>query len=182
MAITIELNDGQRITIEKNMATIGRGPGADIVVKSPELQPIHATISQVSEKWMVESAGDWLIQVSDGIPGRKQWLQPDQVLRLTESGVRVVFEPVVRTQPNSRSSREDMVTIARKEGGVIHSTSHDTPPPLPSGEQELKRAARDFSKAAMATVPSMLAYIFRKRQLLILGIVVGMANRSTILV
>ena len=97
MSITVELSNCRRITVEKNSATIGQGPGADIVVKSTELQPIHAKISKVAGKWMVESEGDWLLQVGDGVPGRKQWLEPNQVVRLTETGIRIIFEPTART-------------------------------------------------------------------------------------
>ena len=89
MPITVELSNGQRITVEKSSATIGQGPGADIIITSTELQPIHAKISKVGGRWLIESEGDWLVQAGDGVPGRKQWLQPNQVVRLTEGGVRV---------------------------------------------------------------------------------------------
>ena len=54
---------------------------------SKELQPIHAEVIKVAGRWMVESTGDWLLQVGDGVPGRKLWLHPGDVLHLTESGV-----------------------------------------------------------------------------------------------
>ncbi len=99
MAIIVELPDGQRIQVERDSATIGRGPGADIVVSSMEIEPLHAKIRKLAARWIVESAGDWCLQVGDGIPGRKLWLRPGEVLRLSESGISVVFEPGMREKP-----------------------------------------------------------------------------------
>jgi hypothetical protein len=93
MAITIGLRGGARITVDRESATIGRGPGVDVVVDSPNVQPIHAKICKVAGRWMIESAGDWLLQIGDGVAGRKHWLQPNQTIYLAESGVSVVFEP-----------------------------------------------------------------------------------------
>ena len=141
MAITIELPDGQRIQIERTSITVGRGPGVDVVIPSPDLQPVHARITKVAGRWMVESAGDWLLQVGDGVPGRKHWLQPDQVIRLTESGVRIVFEPAGST-PLSQPKARDAVPVSTAKGKVASSSrsgispprpSQPKPPPLPPG-------------------------------------------------
>lgn len=117
MAITIGLADGRRITTERDTATIGRGPGADVVVASDEIQPIHARVLQVAGRWMVESTGDWLLQAGDSVPGRKQWLAPDRVIWLTESGVMVVFDPSARQSPdNQQSVLEDTGMFLEEEG------------------------------------------------------------------
>ena len=115
MAITIELPDGQRIQIERTSITVGHEPGVDVVIPSPDLQPVHARITKVAGRWMVESAGDWLLQVGDGVPGRKHWLQSDQVIRLTESGIRIVFEPAGST-PLSQPKARDAVPVSTAKG------------------------------------------------------------------
>jgi hypothetical protein len=94
MAITVELGIGQIITVQHDSATIGQDPASDIrIVNSPKIQPVHAKIVKVANKWMIESAGDWLLQVGDGVPGRKLWLNPGDMVHLSESGPYMVFEP-----------------------------------------------------------------------------------------
>ena len=94
MAITVELGLGQIITVQHDSATIGQDAASDIrIVNSPKIQPIHAKIIKVANKWMIESAGDWLLQVGDGVPGRKHWLKPGDLVHLSESGPYMVFEP-----------------------------------------------------------------------------------------
>jgi hypothetical protein len=94
MAITVELGIGQIITVQHDSATIGQDPASDIrIVNSPKIQPIHAKIVKVANRWMIESAGDWLLQVGDGVPGRKLWLNPGDLVHLSESGPYMVFEP-----------------------------------------------------------------------------------------
>jgi hypothetical protein len=98
MAITVELAFGHIITVDHDTATIGRAPGSDILVAdSPKIQPVHAKIMKVANRWMIESAGDWLLQVGDGVPGRKLWLNPGDVVHLAESGPYMVFAPKPNT-------------------------------------------------------------------------------------
>jgi len=195
MAITIELMNGKKVSVPGDSATIGRAPAADFVVPSPELRPIHAKIIRVAGKWMVESEGDWLLQVGDGVPGRKHWLQPGRVIRLTESGVRVIFEPTVPTQSASPSTKEKAATTAQKAETAVRLIGTPAPTALPAqpypsllfsqplpcetqngyeqetGEQDLKRTVSDFARAAMTAVPTMLANLFRERRRLLLGFV-----------
>jgi len=94
MAITVELGIGQIITVQRDTATIELDPGADIrIPDSPKIQPIHARIVKVANKWMIQSAGDWLLQVGDGVPGRKLWLNSGDLVHLSESGPYMVFDP-----------------------------------------------------------------------------------------
>jgi FHA domain len=94
MAITVELGIGQIITVQNDTATIGQDPACDIhIANSPKIQPVHARIAKVANKWMIQSAGDWLLQVGDGVPGRKHWLNPGDLVHLSESGPYMVFEP-----------------------------------------------------------------------------------------
>jgi hypothetical protein len=94
MAITVELGFGQIITVQRDTATIGQDPGADIrIPDSPKIQPIHARIVKVANRWMIQSAGDWLLQVGDGVPGRKLWLNSGDLVHLSESGPYMVFDP-----------------------------------------------------------------------------------------
>jgi hypothetical protein len=92
MSITIELADGQRFVVDRAAATIGRGLEADITIDADELQPIHAKISKVAGRWMIESVSDLLLHGSDGIAGRKLWLHAHEAIRLGDRG------PVIRCE------------------------------------------------------------------------------------
>ena len=129
MAITLELPSGQIFIVENDSATIGRSSGNDIVIPdSPEIQPVHATITQAANKWMIESAGDWLLQVGNGVPGRKLWLKPNDSIRLSESGPIIVFEPVtVRMAPTSKA----VSVLAEEPPPLPPLFQADEPPPLP---------------------------------------------------
>ena len=80
---------------------------------------------------MVQSAGDWVLQVEDGVLGRKHWLEPNQVIRLTESGITVVFEPTVESAPTNQPKVADATasTAAQDEDANLPNGVH---PPLPS--------------------------------------------------
>jgi hypothetical protein len=94
MAITVELGIGQIITVPRDSATIGQDPACDVCIpNSPKIQPVHARIVKVVNRWMIQSEGDWLLKVGDGVPGRKLWLNPGDMVHLSESGPYLVFEP-----------------------------------------------------------------------------------------
>ncbi|MCY2987533.1 MAG: hypothetical protein NTY19_06675 [Planctomycetota bacterium] len=61
-----------------------------------QVHPHHAKIKMVVNRWMIESEGDWLIRVGNGVPGRKCWLKPSDEILLTTSGAKIVFN---MTQP-----------------------------------------------------------------------------------
>ena len=76
MAVTITTPTGTRIKVEADFALIGRDRSCQIVLPDDAgLQPIHAKIKKVANRWLVEAEGDWKIQVGKGLPGRMSWLQ-----------------------------------------------------------------------------------------------------------
>lgn len=93
MALTIRLYTGRRITVEADSVLIGRDRACQIALPDETaLQPIHARIRKIANRWMVEAQGDWQIQVGTGLPGRMNWLKPGDLIRLTESGPEITFE------------------------------------------------------------------------------------------
>lgn len=130
MAITVELPNGDRVIVQRDSATIGSGLGADVIVESSRLEPVHAKISRVAGRWMVESTGDWLLQVDDGVLGRKHWLQAGQVIHLTEFGVEVIFEPALQTPSIHRPKVVGVSAPSSKDEDASPKVA--VPPPLPS--------------------------------------------------
>ena len=113
MPITFEMPSGQSIVLESHSVTVGRDQRCDVRLPDQEgIHPIHAKIIRMAGRWMIESEGDWLLQVNDGIPGRKCWLNPGDRIRLTDSGPMIVFQPhtqcagVVAPTPETGVPRE----------------------------------------------------------------------------
>ena len=62
MAIIIEMPNGSRIKVDADSVLIGRDRGCQIALPDePVLQPIHAKIRKVANRWMVEAQGEWQI-------------------------------------------------------------------------------------------------------------------------
>lgn len=100
MALSIETQNGKRITVEADSALIGRDRTCQIVLPDETaLRPIHAKIRKVADRWMVEAQGDWHVQVGEGLPGRMCWLKSGDVIRLTESGSSITFHETPHAPP-----------------------------------------------------------------------------------
>ena len=92
MPIRIDVAPGKSVVVDSRSASIGADVDCDVVLPREEgIQPRHATIKMVAARWIVESAGDWLLQADDGVPGRKQWLVSGSRIRLNRTGPEIVF-------------------------------------------------------------------------------------------
>lgn len=110
------------------------GTDAACAVRLPEdgrVQPRHARVRRTAGRWLVESLGDWPVQVGSGPPSRLGWLKPGDVIRLSASGPDLVFQPAAAAVPQtppaaSESGLDDDLTL---DGGSP--PPRGGPPPLP---------------------------------------------------
>lgn len=190
MSLTCRLPNGQRVSVEGTAVTIGRHSEADILVLSMDVQPIHARIVKVAGRWIVESAGDWLLQVGDGVPGRKLWLRSDDVLYLTDSGISLTFEseaPSKSESPvgssglaESSPSAEDFSDLANGDSplpgllGHFIAEDEDSPPllladvpPLPLPSASSLDLVSQTSAPEAHSAPPVIA--FRGRGTILVG-------------
>jgi len=132
MAFTVE-TPASRITVNADSAAIGHDRSCQIKVSNEQsIQPIHATIKKIAGRWLVEANGDWLIQVGDGVAGRKNWLKPGDVIRLTEAGPELIFEPPVATSsPNIKMSASQPPPLPTQAPPALP-TKPTKPQPLPA--------------------------------------------------
>ncbi len=92
-----------KVTVERQTLcfdsdTIGIGRSPDNQVAFPNdtrVAPRHAIIRLVSGRWIVEACDGWAIRIGNGRPTQFGWINPGDVIRLTESGPELVFEPIV---------------------------------------------------------------------------------------
>ncbi len=106
MAIVLRLATGQQVTVQRDTATIGQDRSCDLAIAGvPGIRPIHATIMKLRDKWMIESPGDWLLQVGGGTPGRALWLKPGDAIRLLQAGPEIVFDvPAIAAKASAPSA------------------------------------------------------------------------------
>ncbi len=123
MAITIQILTGRRITVEADSVLVGRDRSCQVALPDESsLQPIHARIRKVVNRWLIEAQGDWQIQVGAGLPGRMSWLKPGDVIRLTESGPEIIFDEgrvVGQTPPGSAPIPQAQKPTATKPQPVV---------------------------------------------------------------
>lgn len=94
MTMKLGMPSGEQIVVNSSPIVIGRGRDCDVALPmQTELHKRHAQIKKVANQWIVESFGDWMIQVADGVAGRKCRVKEGDSIRLTPSGVTIVFEP-----------------------------------------------------------------------------------------
>ena len=123
MTITIQLPTGERREFDQGSVLIGRGASCPIhLPEADHLREEHARLRKVADRWMVESRGDWAIQVGRSDPAKFGWLKPGDVIRLSQGGPELIFEP----------AHEDVV-LASLEPLKETPPSRTMPPPLPPG-------------------------------------------------
>jgi hypothetical protein len=146
MAIIIQLDTGQRITVERDIATIGQDWSCDVVIgPSADIRPIHATIMKIADgKWMIESPGDWLLRIGDGAPGRALWLKRGDVIDLSQSGPQIVFDlPTVPV----KAPAEPTATVATPKAPVRTApVAASSQPDSAAGKALLTRVTEPFRR------------------------------------
>ena len=96
----------QTLSFETDAIGIGRDPDNQVALPNDaRLAPLHAVIRHVNGRWIVESRDGGPIRVGNGRPTQFAWLNPGDVIHLTESGPQLVFEP---------SSNESSVAASSK--------------------------------------------------------------------
>lgn len=122
MTITIRLPSGERREFSQDRILIGRGVCCPICLPDAgHLQDEHAWLRKIADRWMVESRGDWLIRVGNESPARFGWLRTGDVIRLSQDGPELVFEP----------AHEDVV-LAGLETPAEEAPAQLMPPPFPA--------------------------------------------------
>lgn len=108
MSIRLELDGQTVVEFEEENILLGSDPGCTVPFPAGKgLAPKHAVIRKIAGRWIVEVRGGDSIQIGDLAPSRMHWLNPGDVIRLTESGPCIQFEPPQKpAKPARRSSAE----------------------------------------------------------------------------
>lgn len=93
MAVVFQI-DGQTLRCEADIIAIGRSPSNQISLPNDvRLAPVQAVMKSVAGRWIIEAREGGPIRVGDGRPTQFAWLNPGDVIHLTESGPQITFTP-----------------------------------------------------------------------------------------
>ncbi|HEY4262261.1 MAG TPA: hypothetical protein VGM98_18985 [Schlesneria sp.] len=125
MSIRLEIDGQAVIEFEEENIVLGSDPACTVPFPpSSELAPKHAVIRKIAGRWIVEVRGGDSIRVGDAEPTRMHWLSPGDIIRMTDGGPTVQFEPPQRATKTAgrRSSTEIPIQpkpSARRSSGEI---------------------------------------------------------------
>lgn len=100
MAVRFQLESGEVLEFNETSLTLGSSPSCHIALTDDDrVGEIHATIRKMGNRWLLETAKSLLVSVDNSVPAQRHWLQTaGQVIWLTPTGPRIVFQPAV-SQP-----------------------------------------------------------------------------------
>jgi pSer/pThr/pTyr-binding forkhead associated (FHA) protein len=86
--------DGRTLLFDIDAIGIGRDPDNQVALPDDSrLAPLHAVMRCVNGRWIIESKDGGPIRIGNGRPSRFAWLNPGDVIHLTETGPELLFEP-----------------------------------------------------------------------------------------
>ena len=137
MSVNIQLSSGERLEFGHGPLVIGRDPRCQICIDDKRgIHRQHARLREVDGRWLVETAGEWAIQVGQNRPTRSEWLNPGDVIKLSKNGHWLIFQPDAETAPHTSSYSPTVESIAVDT--IAPPLVHRTPPvpllvaPLPA--------------------------------------------------
>jgi hypothetical protein len=114
MPIRLEIDEGFVVEFEDDTVTIGTDPACNIPYPpGGGIAPKHAVIRRIAGRWIIEAREADSIQVGDDAPTRMHWLTGGDVIRLTDAGPVITFEPAAtatKTLPPLRDSAPSAAT------------------------------------------------------------------------
>lgn len=94
MAIQLAI-ERRSLRFDAPVIEIGRDPQSQIAFPhDSRIARRHATLKFVNGRWIVESRDGGRVRVGDGRLTRFAWLNPGDVIHLTEAGPQIIFEPM----------------------------------------------------------------------------------------
>lgn len=146
MSIRLEINGDSVVEYEDDTITLGSDESCTVSFPPAEdLAPKHAVIRKIAGRWLVEVRDAAFIQVSDEPPSRMHWLNRGDVIRLTENGPEITFEPDRAATRKVCSSKEAAPSLTGFRP-VLKSSTTPVEPPEPDSLQ--------LSKPKSVAVPS----------------------------
>lgn len=130
MLISLTL-DHQAYRFDSDTIPIRIGTAVENEISRPNdarLAPLHAVVRSINGRWMVESSGKEQIRIGNRRPVPFAWLNPGDVIRLTESGPDIIFEPLVPLSLPTDNSPAEQSQLPEQNSPSPVSTSKGVSP------------------------------------------------------
>lgn len=115
MSIRLEIEGRGTVEIAEESIVLGTDPTCAVEIPTGAgVAPKHAVIRKIAGRWIIEVRAGDSIQVGDADPARMYWLNPGDIIRLTDSSPSIVFEP-------QQSARKDVKPAARTKADAVDS-------------------------------------------------------------
>ena len=117
--------DGKIVEFADDSVMLGSDPTCNVALhETNDLAARHAVIRKIAGRWIVEVREGSFIQVGDEPKSRMQWLSKGDVIRLTDDGPEITFEPAEAdhekpktSEPSSKAKRD--TSGARDDAGGL---------------------------------------------------------------
>lgn len=110
MSVTVQISGGKHVRVSANTVKIGRASACALSFPNEgHLDPEHAVLRRVANRWLIESRSGPVIQVGQSQLGRMHWLKPGDVVKLTPDGPEFTFEPVEDADPLAAARQSNVV-------------------------------------------------------------------------
>ena len=144
--LTIE---NRKLRFDADAIGIGRAPENQICLPDDvRLEPLHATLKQVSGRWIIESREGGPVRIGDGRPVQFAWLNSGDTIRLTELGPEILFQ-VSGSSPNGPNT-------TRVSAGCMPPSPIAAPPPIPVAIPPVRPAQKVANGTTVVSLPSQL--------------------------
>jgi hypothetical protein len=163
MAIKLAIAGRPPIELFEDTIVLGSDPGCTVTFEDmPNVKPEHAVIRMIAGRWLVEAREADAILIGDNEPKKVHWLNPGDLIRMSESGPTVIFQPLSGESP-AAGSRPQAAAAAPKPASVRPPSSNSIRVPkalssstIPTSKppsSATMRTARPASGQSAATGP-----------------------------
>jgi hypothetical protein len=132
MPIILAIPGKPPLEVDAELISIGSDPAGAVVLSGDDrIKPRHAVIRRVAGRWLVEAREADSIQVGNAPPGRVHWLSPGDVIRLTERGTEITFQPPPASPARAAASARPQVETGAPAAAVRAMPAEPLPQVVP---------------------------------------------------
>lgn len=169
MSIKLAVAGRPQIVLDDENISLGSDPGCSVAFPDhADVKPKHAVIRSIAGRWLIEVRQAESVFIGTSDPKRMHWLTAGDVIRLTENGPSITFQPTtdgaaspqVRAAPPTEEMRPPAAPARARESDVILPPDSDElvlaaePAPTAKSTASSKAKTKPLSSAIIPTLKS----------------------------
>lgn len=164
MSIRLEIEGRGIVEFADESILLGADPTCSVQI--PDCDGValkHAVIRKIAGRWIIEVRAGDSIRVGEGEPARMNWLNPGDIIRLTDSSPSIVFEPPpaarkdVKPTSRTKAAAVDSFQLSKPKTIGLASTDDEdisTKPAPPKSKPAAPPKSDEFAEAPAPALPS----------------------------